>query len=552
MTTGKWLFALALFCCCASPVSAEPRILDISTNTARIGEDIIIFGDDFDPQEAEVLIGGVEAEIIAGNVAYLKVRVPGGAVPGPISIAQSGNIAVSSAYFDPLPATPGNLTNLMALRTISRDSSLIPLAVVADLDGDSRPDIVVAHSQSLQILQNKGGAGDLITSNWFQSITLPQTPTIYGLAVGDLDGDGKPEVIDSEGEALKIRKNRLEGEIRTNSFGPPITIQRRDIFGPVRVADMDHDGKLDILAANPGKGIQVFLNRSTSEITTNSFTNTVTIISKSGMKSQGVVDFEPVDLNQDGHPDIAAIIGTNLVIFAVQDESGMLRTNFISSFILGPASPTAYTPYARTFAVADLNSDGVPDIVVTQPGVIVAYINHSTPDHIDATTFEKNLLITSAFSPILAADFDGDGHIDLLVENKFLYKLKTENGKFVALSGRDRVAVEPEAIFVTVGDFNGDNRPDVLGLGYNDVRPLVILQNFGFTPAARLRPRFSLQNPGVHFLDISGPPMSLFHLEYSADLIHWAPMSDLRLNTAGEFSYIDPALRTRVFYRLRQ
>jgi hypothetical protein len=270
------------------------------------------------------------------------------------------------------------------------------------------------------------------------------------------------------------------------------------------------------------------------------------------MKSHGVLDFEPVDLNQDGHPDIAAIIGTNLVVFALQDESGMLRTNFISSFILGPASQTPYTPYIHAFTVADLNGDGVPDIVVTQPGAIVAYINHSTPDHIDATTFEKTVLITSAFSPIVAADFDGDGQIDLLVENLFLYKLKTDNGKLVALSARDRVAVEPDALGLTLGDFNGDNRPDVVALGYYDPRPLVILQNFGSTPAARLQPRFSLKNPGVHTLDISGPPMSLLHLEYSADLIHWAPVTDLQFNIGGEISYTDPAIRPRVFYRVRQ
>jgi len=548
MTSGKILLAFAIFCGSARLVSGQPRILDISTNSARIGDDIIILGDNFEPQQAEVLIGGAEAQILAGNVAYLKVRVPGGALPGSISISQNGKIAVSSAYFNPLPATPGILTNLMALRTISRIATCMPLAIVADLEGDSRPDIVAAHEQSLEIFQNKGGVGDLITSNWFQSISLPQIPTIYGLAVGDLDGDGKPELIDSEGESLRIRKNLLEGEIRTNSFGPPISIQRRDIFGPIHVADVDHDGKLDIIAANSSKGIQVFLNRSTSEITTNSFTNTVAIVSKSGMKSQGVLDFEAVDLNQDGHPDIAAIVGTNLVIFALQDESGALRTNFISSFILGPASRSPYTPYIHAFAVADLNGDGAPDIVVTQPGAIVAYINHSTPDHIDATTFEKTILITSGFSPIVAADFDGDGRIDLLVENRFLYKLKTENGKFVAQSGLVRVAVEPDALVLTLGDFNGDNRPDLVALS----GPLVILQNFGVTPAVRLHPRFSLANPAVRTLDIFGLPMSLFHLESSEDLINWAPMTDVRLNTGGELSYTDATVRPRVFYRLRQ
>src|SRR6185436_1948520 len=123
MASGKCVFALALFFCYTPLVSAQPRIFEISTNSARIGDSLILYGDDFNPQEAQVSIGGAEAQIIAGNVAYLQVRVPGGALPGPVSISEAGRIAASSAYFNPLPATPGVLTNLMALRTISRKTN---------------------------------------------------------------------------------------------------------------------------------------------------------------------------------------------------------------------------------------------------------------------------------------------------------------------------------------------------------------------------------------------------------------------------------------------
>jgi hypothetical protein len=552
MTTGKGFLALALLYCGARLLSAEPRIFEISTNSARIGGDILIYGDDFSPPEAQVLIGGAEAKVIAGNVAYLQVRVPGGALPGPITISQNGKVASSSAYFNPLPATPGILTNLMGLREINRQPDWLPIAVVADLDGDSRQDFVAARQHSLEIFQNKGGVGELITTNWFRSISLPVSQTIYGLTAADLDGDGKPELISSEGEILKIRENLFSGEIGTNSFGPALQIQR-NIFGPVRVADMDHDGQRDILAVSAGKGIQVFWNRTTGPITTNAFTNTFVITSKSGMKSQGVRDFDVADLNQDGHVDIAAIVGTNLVVFALQDESGMLRTNFISGFILGPAFETYYTPYLPSFAIADINGDGVPDIVVRQTGAIVAYINHSTPDHIDSTTFQKTVLITSSFMPIVAGDFDGDGHIDLLVDNRFLYKLKTENGAFVALTGRERTAYEPDALVLTLGDFNGDNRPDAVAISNLTPRPLVILQNFG-AAAAHLRAGFSARIPGVRELNFSGPPMVLFHLESSTDLIQWAPMTDLRVNAGGEvsYSYTDSAVRKQVFYRVRQ
>src|ERR1041385_8752416 len=161
MTSGKAVLTLALSCYWAALPSAQPRIFEISTNTARLGDDIIIYGDDFNPPEAQVLIGGAEAEVIDGNVAYLQVHVPGGALPGPIVISQSGKVAASSAYFNPLPVTPGILTNLLAVRPISSKTGFAPIAVVADLDGDSRQDIVAATEHSLEIFRNKGGPGAL-------------------------------------------------------------------------------------------------------------------------------------------------------------------------------------------------------------------------------------------------------------------------------------------------------------------------------------------------------------------------------------------------------
>src|SRR4051812_14348710 len=140
MTSRKRALALAFFCC-APVVFGQPRIFDISTNSARIGDDVIILGDDLNPAEAKVSIGGAQAQIMAGNVAYLQVRVPGGALPGPISISQGGKVASSSTYFNPLPATPGVITNVMALRTINRYAFQL-FGVVADLDGDSKPDVI--------------------------------------------------------------------------------------------------------------------------------------------------------------------------------------------------------------------------------------------------------------------------------------------------------------------------------------------------------------------------------------------------------------------------
>jgi len=503
-----------------------------------MGDIITIFGDDFLPDTALVLIGGAPTPVIAGNVASLQVKIPGGAIAGTISVTQDGLTATSSIYFKPLPATVGTFTNLFAQREISQKIGFLPLGAVADLDGDSKSDLVTATQNSLEIFQNRTSTG-LFTSNSFRSIALPLTQTPSDLALADLDGDDKPDLVFIEGETLKIRQNLIaDSEISSNDFAPPLLLSRRNIFSPLRVADVDHDGRPDIVVRNAGRGIQVFWNRSGNGIlSTNSFTNTFLIVSETGLKTQNAENFEVADLNQDGHPDIAAVLGTNLVVFALQDQTGFLRTNFIHSFVLGPALPS--------FSIADLNNDGIPDLLATAPGAVVGYINHSLPEEFNPNSFEKVVLITSGYPFIRAGDFDGDGRTDLLADNRYLFKIVFEGGRFIPQNSRNGLFIRPDAYIFAVGDFNGDNRPDLVGL----TSALVILQNLGEGSSTRMELRFTSSRPT---LNITGAPMSLFHLQTSDDLVHWRTLTDLRLNVGGESSFGDATRRGHGFYRLTQ
>lgn len=435
-------------------LTAEPpRIYRLSTDSGRVGESLTIFGDNFLPDKARVLVGGAFTPVISGNVAYLEVKIPGGAFPGPISLTQEGLTATSATYFDPLPASAGTVTNLFAMREISRKIGFLPSGDVADLDGDGKLDLIVGHQKSLELFQNQTRAG-LFSSNSFVSVSLPLKELPFAIVASDLNGDGKPELVTIEGDTLNIRQNLIsDAQMSSNSFSNPFLLKRRDFLGPLQVADVDHDGKPDILAASSA-GIQVFWNKSADQsLSENDFTNSFTIVSDSGQKSQNARAFKVVDLNQDGHADIATIIGTNLVIFALHDESGMLRTNFISSFVIGQATATDFTPTSAAFTVADLDGNGIPDLIVTQSSAVVGYMNHSTADHFNASSFEKVQLINSGFHSILPADFDGDGQMDLLVENRFLFKFAVENGMLVPQNSRGAILVRPEATLFALGDF---------------------------------------------------------------------------------------------------
>jgi hypothetical protein len=517
--------------------AAVPRIYGVSTNSGKIGEVITIFGDDFLPESALVEIGGATATVVSGNVGYLDVRIPGGAVGGPITIIEDEGTATSSSYFNPLPLTAGTLTNVYAQRNITTNSGFQPFAAVADLDGDGKSDIVGAGATSLEIFQNRT-VGGVLSSNSFTLVSLPLKKSPADVAAKDLNGDGKPELIFIEGEILKIRQNLIEGlEISSNSFGAPLELSRRDTFSPLRVADVDHDGRLDILVRDSVRGIQVFWNRSEHEtLATNDFTNTFVITSNSGQKTQAAQTFEVADLNQDGHADIAAVIGTNLVIFALEDQSGMLRTNHIRSFVLGSSRPV--------FSVADLNNDGTPDLLVSEVDHVLGYINHSTPDHFGGGSFERVVLISTGYPNVRAADFDGDGQMELLAENRYVFRIVVANGKFVPQLLTDRMSIRPDANIFGLGDFNGDNRPDAVGLVGSR---LVVLENISEGAPLRLQ---AVLRPHLPTFGITGAPMASSHLEMSTDLIHWQPISVVRLNVSGEGSFTDVMTRPRTFYRL--
>jgi hypothetical protein len=550
MRLPKSLFAALTFLISFSAQAASPRILDLSTNRAPLGGEITIFGDDFIPSAAIVLVGGVPAPVISGNVSYLKVNVPGGALPGPIFVIEDAAVARSSTIFTPLPLVPGTLTNSFAERELSRKEGFLPLAAVADFDGDGKSDFVVARLNTLEIFHNQSTEG-LLGSNSFSSTSLPIAGLPQCLVTGDLNGDGKPDLIYTQGDTLVARQNQISGPgISPDGFMFPVVLPARNVFRPVHVGDLDQDGRADIVAASPSVGIVVFWNRFTGDtFKKTDFTNTFLIKSNSGLATRQVMDFDIADLNQDGHPDIAAVIGTNLVVFALEDERGDLRTNFIRSFILGPARAGLIDSGPDCFAISDLNGDGNPDIIVSESRNVVAYLNHSRPDHFDATSFERVVLVDSGFYSFLLVDVDGDGGPELLAENRMLFKVVSADGQIISNSARDRILLPTELKTFTIADINGDNRPEIFGIRVTGAPYLELFQNLG-VPSP---PRLALRQAGVRrTISIMGTPVSTFHLQRSVDLIQWQTTTELRVSSTGEMNYVDTTSGPKGFFRLVQ
>ncbi len=133
-------------------------------------------------------------------------------------------------------------------------------AAIADFNGDTRPDLAVATSAGVDILQGTGGTSPPFLS---PSMPLPAHTNPYGVVAADFNKDGKMDLAVSNQSTndVSILINTSSGG--TTSFAMPVdfSVGITPLF--MAVGDYNGDGKPDIAVANNGDTkISILLNTS--------------------------------------------------------------------------------------------------------------------------------------------------------------------------------------------------------------------------------------------------------------------------------------------------
>ena len=259
-------------------------------------------------------------------------------------------------------STPGLLTTNSFAAPVAFATGSDPRGVaVQDLDGDGKPEIIVANwgDSTVSVLHNTGAVG-LTTNSFAAAVTFAVGANPQSLAVADLDGDGKPDVVTANNNygttnsVSILRNTSTTGNI---SFAPSVGLTGMPTCYGIAVADLDGDGKLDIVVSSfiNGQAVSVYRNMSSpGSLTINSFAPNVDF-SAGGWGNAVAIS----DLDGDGKPDIAVVtqLPDHLSIFKNISTPGSFTTSSLAPRV---DYPTGWNP--NGVAIGDLDGDGRPDI----------------------------------------------------------------------------------------------------------------------------------------------------------------------------------------------
>lgn len=494
----KHAFIFLLLFISWSAMAQAPVINSIAPLNAAPVQNVVITGSGFSSTKTNlnVWFDHVKGTILKSSPFSIQVQVPPQARFSNIEVLNLANNLSGKSQLKFLPSFGGASFDATKVSTPFTNADLTELFDIAscDLDLDGKPDLVATKTNNgtpatdMIIYKNSSSAVGTISFTKFDKTNLPAldvSSTTANVACGDLNGDGKPEIV-----ATRVGATRNEVFIlrNTNSVAGTLSFAgvQKVLLDPgqfafrVFIRDLNRDGKPELVVSNsfddlnPNTDSQfyIFPNQSTSS--TISFAAPIKL-SVTGANTTYGLDVQ--DLDGDGLPDIVVNQFQTSDLFIFKNQS----TGSIS--FASPQRIVASGTFNNVTS-SDLNKDGLLDLVVTATldNTVQIFLNNSTTGNI---SFQAPQILPTSLGPwgVDVSDIDGDGDADIVVANRNEAKLNVFRQDAAMSFTKLDIATAKPCRNLRVGDYDADGKPDIAVTSFSSVFSVDVIRNANcFTP----------------------------------------------------------------------
>lgn len=405
----------------------------------------------------------------------------------------------------------------------------------ADVNGDGKPDLIYGGGTSFASVSYRPGNGD----GTFGAV-VPIGQTEYGhideVVAADLDRDGKLDVVSmSTTGPVDVFFGNGDG-----TFTAPVAIAVSNARS-IAVGDFDGDSNhfLDIAVGDQGGNVSIFNN-----VSSRAFILHNTIAVEAGKQ---ILNVRAGNFDDDGITNLAVLSAAGAYVLW-NDGYG----TFTKESLTGFTSPQGLN-------VGDLNQDGKADILISYDchpdpqnpgpkgttsdcqGILVFYGQGQRKTFERLATYNENI---SAASQVWAADINGDGIGDLVAGTK---TTSSQIGMFAWLGHPDGSFDQNPTQFIsttnvalvsglTPGDYNRDGMIDFAQVVYTTNGTQLYLNASGRAPCAtsQINPTVTVCQP-VDNTYVAGRSLHLQATSYDTNQV-----TAMQLYTNGYLEYSQP------------
>lgn len=345
--------------------------------------------------------------------------------------------------------------------------------VAGDFNGDGALDLVTANGfiddNNLTFLEGKGD-GAFQSPAPFSSGSIDAS---VALAVGDFNRDGKLDLVESNGFQLGVFLGNGDG-----TFEPPLFVNAGSP-GKFEVGDFNGDGKLD-LAVTDGAQLDVNVLLGNGDGTFGAPAS-YALSKLPGAEvhpgqTDGTFAIAVADVNHDGKLDIAAasnnvrqvsvLLGRGDGTFAPSLDYAVDQTAKNA-----PSDGNLFGPVA--IALGDLNGDGRADLIVANQdsGTVSVLIGNGDGAFRTAVDFKT----VGIPDDVIVGDFNNDGQPDIVASSVGAHELSVLYGRGDGTFQYHVDFAAPSPTAVVEGDFNRDGMLDLATANLHDNSVSVLL-----------------------------------------------------------------------------